>query len=109
MTQGSMNTKPSNDALSAALQKLPKELRERIVTQYVAVREAAASGQFDAVGVRTGKLSESLLRLLQQELTGSHLPWGHKKLNMVQESAKLEQIPEAAGPEGLRVIMPRAL
>jgi hypothetical protein len=104
-----MSTRPANAALEAALAKLPHDFAKRVSRSYSGLREAMSSGQYDTVGIRAGKLCETLLRLLQSLLTGTHLPWSTKKMNMVEECEKLVRLPATAGPDGLRVAMPRAL
>jgi len=106
---GNMSTRPGSSALEAALGKLPKDFPKRVARLYIALREAMSSAQYDAVGVRAGKLCETLLRVLQQLLTGTHVPWDAKGLNLIQECQRLEGVATGAGPESLRVAMPRAL
>jgi hypothetical protein len=50
-----------------------------------------------------------LLRVLQNELTGTYTPLGARLGAFDRECLKLEKLPQTAGVEGLRVIMPRAL
>jgi len=49
------------------------------------------------------------LRFLQQQLSGTHTPFGTKVTNFTAECAALEAVPKTSGPESLRVILPRAL
>jgi hypothetical protein len=46
---------------------------------------------------------------LQQQLTGTSIPFGTRITNFSEECAKLERLPQAAGHESLRVLIPRAL
>ena len=52
---------------------------------------------------------EVLVRVLQNELTGTYTPLGTKLGSFDQECLKLERLPHTTGVEGLRVIMPRGL
>jgi hypothetical protein len=67
------------------------------------------NAQFDACGLRAGRLCEIVLRVLQQELTGGYTALGAKLLPFDQECLALERLPRTAGPESLRLIMPRAI
>jgi hypothetical protein len=50
-----------------------------------------------------------MLRILQNELARSYTPFGTQIRAIDQETRTLEKLPKTAGPESLRVIMPRAL
>jgi len=56
-----------------------------------------------------GRFSEVMIRILQTELTGSYTPLGSPLRPFDQEIAALGQLPKPAGPDSLRVIIPRAL
>ncbi len=77
--------------------------------RYRDLKSAFVNGQYDACGLRAGRLCEVLLRVLQNELTGSYTPLGTKLGAFDQECQKLEKLAKSAGIESLRVIMPRAL
>jgi hypothetical protein len=109
MTRGSTSTAPHEITLEAALAGVPAVFRTRLIKRYRDLKEAHVSGQHDATGLRTGKFCEALLRLLQNELTGSYTPFGQQIAGFADECAKLERLPRTAGIESLRVIMPRAL
>lgn len=104
-----MSTAPAESTLESALSTLPGVLRSRLLARYRDLKSAFVNGQYDACGLRAGRLSEVLLRVLQNELTGSYTPLGTKLGAFDQECLKLEKLPKTAGVEGLRVIMPRAL
>jgi hypothetical protein len=102
-----MSTTPSS--LEAGLAQLPAEFRTRIIDRYTKLKEAFADRQYDACGVRAGRLCEILLRYLQHELIGSHTPFGTQVKNFSDECAKLGQVPAAKGSESYRILIPRAL
>jgi hypothetical protein len=104
-----MSITSSESSLESALSSIPAALRSRLLSRYRELKAAFVNGQYDACGLRAGRLCEVLLRVLQQELTGAHVPLGSKLGRFDQECLKLEQLPQSAGVEGLRVIMPRAL
>jgi len=66
-------------------------------------------GDFDACGLRAGRFCETLLRWLQNELTGNYIPFGTKINNFKDECDRLERTPKAAGHESVRILIPRAL
>jgi hypothetical protein len=95
--------------LEDALQKIPAPLRSRVLNRYRDLKRAFLRGEYDACGLRVGRLCELLLRAAQHELTGSHTPLGEKISNFTDECRKLERLPANTGPEPLRIIVPRAL
>jgi hypothetical protein len=106
--KASTNTRQS-DALEQALSGVPKSFRFRIVSAYLSIKKAFQEGQTETCGLRAGKFCETVLRFLQHHLTGTHTPFGSRISNFDAECHRLEQTPNAAGPETLRVILPRAL
>jgi hypothetical protein len=109
MPMARTNTKPVDPTLDAALQSVPKRVRERVVGKYIELRAAFSQGSFDSCGLRAGHFAESLIRLLQHQLTGTSIPFNEKIGNFVDECRKLERLGGTAGPETLRVAVPRAL
>jgi hypothetical protein len=107
MTTVNMSTPPQ--ALESALAAIPKPFRSRLLTTYGSFKAAWINREFDTCGLRAGKFCEVMLRYLQQSLTGSHVAFGTKIPNFTDECRNLERLPKAAGPESLRVLMPRAL
>jgi hypothetical protein len=95
--------------LDSALAGVDKNFRHRLIDAYLTVKQAFAEGQYDTCGLRSGKFCEVVLRILQQELTGSFTPFGTKLPNFTDECRKLEKTPKTAGPETLRLIIPRAI
>ena len=67
------------------------------------------SGSYDAAGISAGKFCEAVIRLLQHELTGNSIPFDKHIPNFPDECRKLIVLQAAAGPESLRVVVPRAL
>lgn len=104
-----MSTKAPEPSLESALSAVPSPFRQRILRSFVALRRAFLEGQHDSCGLRVGHFAEALLRLLQQQLTGTSIPFGTRITNFSEECAKLERVPQAAGHESLRVLIPRAL
>jgi len=104
-----MSTRADNLALETALKAVPKNFRIRIIEHYTGLKSAFAEGQYDACGVRAGKFCETMVRFLQDYLTGTSTPFGQKISNLGNECARLEQVPAAAFPESLRIMIPRAL
>ena len=95
--------------LEAALGGVPTTLRTRIIDRYKVLKQAYVNGQYDACGLRAGRFAEVMIRILQNELTGTYTPLGQSLRPFDQETAALEKLTKAAGPDSLRVIMPRAL
>lgn len=101
-----MSTAP---LLETALSRVPTTLRTRIIDRYGVLKRAYVNAQYDACGLRAGRFAEVMIRILQNELTGSYTPLGQQLRPVDQETAALEQLPKTVGPDSLRVIMPRAL
>ena len=104
-----MSTVNQKVSLDKALAPIPKSLRNRLIKTYSDLKSESTQNQHDTIGFRAGKLSEILLRILQQVLTGVHVPITKSLTNFKEECEKLEKTPKTAGPEGLRILMPRAL
>lgn len=103
------STSTSLPALDAALSALPAGLRRKLVDSYARLKAAWSAHEYDTCGLRAGKFCEVMLRCLQEVLTGQHLAFGTKIPNFGDACRTLEQTPKSSGPEGLRVIIPRAL
>lgn len=104
-----MSTSTSSPQLEAALASIPAGLRRRLLQNYAKVKSQALNLHHDAVGHQAGKLAEVLVRVLQHLLTGSSIPLSSGLSDFKGECEKLERAPKTAGPEGLRILMPRAL
>jgi hypothetical protein len=109
MPRGSTSTKRSSPELERALAGVPDPFRLRLIDKYLGLRDAFVAGAFDAVGLRSGIFAETALRLLQQLLTGTHIPFGTPVGSFEDECAKLQRLPKASGHESLRLVLPRAL
>ena len=107
------STNTGSSSLDSALAGIPTNFRSRIVGAYLELRrrfsEAQYSTDWDTSGLSAGKFCEASLRFLQQHLTGASTPFGRNIPNFADECRKLVTLPAAAGPETLRVIVPRAL
>lgn len=104
-----MSTRADELALETALATISKRFRTRIIENYIGLKSAFAEGQYDACGVRAGKFCETMLRFLQDHLTGTSILFTQKISNLADECARLERVPSASHPESLRVMIPRAL
>jgi len=104
-----MSTSDLSNALERALGVLPDPLQKRLIRTYSDLKKRILKGEFDAIGVRAGKLAEVLLRALQHLLSGTYTPLTGKLGNFKRECDMIECMPATAGPDGLRILMPRAL
>lgn len=95
--------------LEAALTQVPAVLRTRVVERYEALKRSYLNGQYDACGMAAGRFAEVMIRILQNELTGTYKPLGERLSAFDQEASALGRLPKHTGPESLRIIMPRAL
>lgn len=95
--------------LELALAGVPAPYRKRLATAHTKMKAAHRAREYDACGVQAGKICESMIRYLQQELLGSATPFGTTLPNFSDLCRSMEQTPKAAGPEELRVLIPRAL
>jgi hypothetical protein len=109
MKQDSTSTNAPELSLNVALGPIPETLRKRLIERHTSLKHAYVNGQFDACGLRAGRVCEIILRVLQHQLTGAYTPLGAKLGPFDRECAALERQPIASGPESLRVIMPRAI
>jgi len=109
----STSTGSSAKPLELALAGVPLKFRTRIVGAYLELKrrysEAQYSSDWDTSGLSAGKFCEACLRFLQQHLSGSSTPFGQNIQNFADECRRLVTLPATAGPESLRVIVPRAL
>lgn len=95
--------------LEAALTGVPKTLRTRLIERYGTLKGEYLKGNYESCGMAAGRFAEVIIRILQSELTGAHVPLGQQLRPFDQETGALGQLPKTAGPESLRLIMPRAL
>ncbi len=104
-----MSTRSPKLDLDSALTSLPSTLRKRLVKNYATLKARSLENQHDTIGHQAGKLAEVLLRVVQNVLTGSYTPLTKNLGNFRAECDKLEQTPKTSGPDGIRILMPRAL
>ena len=95
--------------LEAALTRVPTKLRTRVIERYETLKREYLNGRYEACGMAAGRFAEVMIRILQNALTGKYTALGQQLRPFDQETAALEQTPKTAGPESLRVIIPRAL
>jgi hypothetical protein len=95
--------------LELALSGVHAPYRKRIATAHTKMKAAHRAREYDACGVQAGKICESIVRYLQQELLSSATPFGTTLPNFSDLCRSFEQTPKVAGPEELRVLIPRAL
>jgi len=95
--------------LEAALTPVPKPLRTRILERYETLKSEYLKGNYEACGMAAGRFAEVMIRILQDQLTGSYTPLGQQLRPFDKETDALGQLPKAAGADSLRVTMPRAL
>jgi len=105
----SMSTSGDKPTLEAALAGIPTQFRSKLITAYRDLKAAYVEGKHDTCGLRAGRFAEVLLRLLQNHLTKTFTPFGQKIQNFTDECHKLERLAQTAGPESLRLLIPRAL
>ncbi len=108
-----MNISKNNTILDKALANIPKSFRSKIIKSYLDLKERLAKASYDSSwdssGLSAGKFCEVVFRFLQKELTGTYIPFGTHISNYPDECRKLITLSTSAGPESLRVIMPRCL
>jgi hypothetical protein len=105
----SMSTPKRKDILNDALTAIPSNFRKHILKSYRDLKSRHSEAKYDASGLSAGKFCESVLRLLQEQLTGAHIPFGKAIPNYIDECRKLVALPTTSGNESLRVVMPRTL
>ena len=104
-----MSTQHPKHNLELALSNIPITLRKRLIKNYSTIKNQGLEGQHDSIGHQAGKLAEVLIRIVRYILTGTNTPLSRRLGNFKNECEQLEQTPRTAGPEGIRLIMPRAL
>lgn len=104
-----MSTNGTHSRLEQALATIQTDLRKRLLRNYATLKNSALQPHHDSVGHQAGKLAEVLLRILQQMLAGVSTPLSAGLSDFKGECEKLERVAKSAGPEGLRILMPRAL
>jgi hypothetical protein len=107
------STSYNSPILEAALANVTTKFRVKIISTYLVIKNryshATFDNSFDSSGLSVGKFCETVLRFLQEELTGSYTPFTKQIQNFAEESRKLIVLPTTSGQESLRIIIPRAL
>ena len=95
--------------LEAALKNIPKRFSSKLLKHYLGIHQAFVEQKHDYCGQHAGKFCETYLRYLQNELTGTSIPFGEQIRNFKSECEKLEQASSSSKPESYRIVVPRAL
>src|SRR5574343_133759 len=99
--------------LDQTLSKIDKKFRDKIIKSYHEIKsrysKALYSSEYDTAGISAGKFSETILRFLQEELTGNFIPFASHITNFNEECQKLINLPKTSGDESLRIIIPRGI
>lgn len=95
--------------LEQALGGIPAAYRKRLAKAHTKMKAAHRAHEYDSCGVQAGKICETLIRYLQHELLGSVTAFGTTLPNFSDLCKSMEKTPKAAGPEELRILIPRAL
>ncbi len=109
MPKTSTSTSKSSSPLAVALTKVPSQFRSKLTSTFLDIKKRLAEGKDESVGLAAGKFVEVVLRLLQHDLLKSFTPFGQKIPDFAVECRKLIESPKTAGPESLRIVVPRAL
>src|ERR1700684_1525413 len=104
-----MNIPKPSSPLEVALAGVPPNFRTRIIKSYLELKARHAEGKHDAAGISAGKLCETAVRLIQQELKGTFTPFGQQISNVALECESFAQTPKTAGNDTLRLVLPKAI
>ncbi len=104
-----MSTRNPNPVLATALASVSSTFRSRLIHTYLDLKKNCIEARHDAAGLAAGKFCEVALRLLQEKVHGSFIPFGKKISNFAEECRKLITAPETSGNESERTVLPRAL
>lgn len=99
---------PQSD-LELALSGVPATFRKRLAAAHTKMKAAHRAREYDACGMQAGKICESLIRYLEQELLGQTTPFGATLPNFSDLCKSMERAPRSAGGEEFRILIPRAL
>lgn len=109
MQMGNTSTSRSKASLDDALANVPAKFRPKVVKTFLDVKKNMAEGKDESAGLAAGKFCEVVLRLLQNEILGSFMPFNQSIGNFADECRKLITSPNNKVAESLRVVMPRGL
>ena len=104
-----MNTKANNTLLEQALANVKSTFRKRLIDTYLEVKRSHIEANYESAGLSAGKFCEVLVRLLQNEITGSNTAFGKPIQNMADECRKLITTQNNTVSESIKIIIPRAL
>lgn len=108
-----MSISNNSPELNAALANINSKFRQRIIDTYLELKRRYSKTffekEYDAAGLSAGKFCETLLRFLQDSLTGTHIPFAMHIPNFAKEVEKIETTPKTSGNDSIRIIIPRAL
>lgn len=104
-----MSGKKPNSPLEKALTNIPTTFRKGLIKQYLEIKKLFNERKFEFCCIKVGKFCETLLRFLQNNLTGNYTPFGTKISNFINECDKLTKTPKSAGCESLRILIPHSL
>jgi hypothetical protein len=104
-----MSTRSLNPLLEAALASVPSSFRSKVIKTYLDLKRNCAESRYEAAGLAAGKFCEVVIRLLQNTVHGSYLPFGTKIGNFAEACRKLIMAPSTSGSESERLVVPRAL
>jgi hypothetical protein len=104
-----MSTKSPSSILDDALTGVSRGFRKRLIDAYLSLKKNCLEARYDAAGMAAGKVCEIALRLLQDKVQGTSIPFGTKISNYADECRKLITSSSSKGSESERVVIPRAL
>jgi len=104
-----MSGKKPNGPLEKALTNIPTIFRKRLINQYIEIKKLFNERKFEFCCTKVGKFCETLIRFLQNNLTGIYTPFGTKISNFINECDNLTRTPKSAGCESLRILIPHSL
>ena len=88
---------------------MPEGFRQRLIGTYLEVKESHRQANSELVGLKAGKFCEVLIRLLQQEVTGTYIQFSKKIPNMADECRKIISAQNNSITDSVKVVIPRAL
>jgi hypothetical protein len=109
MAKANSNTGSDVTGLNTALGGISESFRRRIIQSYVDLKHRGRVGDAKGAASSHTHFCESLLRFLQEDLTGHHIPAGTHIKDFQQECAKLANAPATPINESQRLIIPRGL
>ena len=107
MQTGSMSTSAKKYVLQDSLKNVPSQFRDKVLKYYQEIKKDFVESRCDSI--KSGKFCETILRLLQFEVTGSFTKFGTKIDNFYDECRKLIVSNTSKVNDSQRVIIPRAL